>query len=171
MAADIDVHSRDIVDSSSRESILNAKEFAWESQLRFSGTGTSTHCVLKQRTGFFRYGRVNMGVNGRLVITPLTDRCYGDHHAGTHLQAREVRPPSGRHRKDGNGKGPRQKAWLLPCFVINCGEGLDQASWARSFRDSCRSVLGAVLIVQPHQHRGVVRRFGAATIHPKRVDL
>ncbi|KAH8045935.1 dynein light chain binding protein [Aureococcus anophagefferens] len=31
----IDVHSRDIVDSFIRESILHAKEFAWESQLRF----------------------------------------------------------------------------------------------------------------------------------------
>lgn len=31
----IDVHARDIVDGFVRESILNAKEFAWESQLRF----------------------------------------------------------------------------------------------------------------------------------------
>jgi dynein heavy chain len=31
----IDVHGRDIVDGFVRESILNAKEFAWESQLRF----------------------------------------------------------------------------------------------------------------------------------------
>jgi dynein heavy chain len=31
----IDVHARDIVDGFVRESVLNAKEFAWESQLRF----------------------------------------------------------------------------------------------------------------------------------------
>jgi dynein heavy chain len=31
----IDVHARDIVDGFVRESILNAKEFSWESQLRF----------------------------------------------------------------------------------------------------------------------------------------
>eukprot|EP01035_Chromulina_nebulosa_P017648 gene17648-23227_t len=31
----IDVHARDIVDNFVKESILNSKEFAWESQLRF----------------------------------------------------------------------------------------------------------------------------------------
>ena len=72
----IDVHSRDIVDSFIRESILNAKEFAWESQLRFYWDRDVDDCVIKQCTGFFRYGYEYMGLNGRLVITPLTDRCY-----------------------------------------------------------------------------------------------
>ena len=31
----LDVHARDIVDTFVRDSILNSKEFAWESQLRF----------------------------------------------------------------------------------------------------------------------------------------
>ncbi|KAH8092928.1 dynein light chain binding protein [Aureococcus anophagefferens] len=72
----IDVHSRDIVDSFIRESILHAKEFAWESQLRFYWDRDIDDCVIKQCTGFFRYGCEYMGLNGRLVITPLTDRCY-----------------------------------------------------------------------------------------------
>lgn len=72
----IDVHARDIVDGFVRESILNAKEFAWESQLRFYWDKDLDDCVIKQCTGKFRYGYEYMGLNGRLVITPLTDRCY-----------------------------------------------------------------------------------------------
>jgi len=31
----LDVHARDIIDGFVRDSVLNAKEFAWEQQLRF----------------------------------------------------------------------------------------------------------------------------------------
>ena len=51
----IDVHARDIVDGFVRESILNAKEFAWESQLRFYWDRDVDDCVIKQCTGNFRY--------------------------------------------------------------------------------------------------------------------
>ena len=57
-----------------RESILNAKEFAWESQLRFYWD-RDVDDAYQAMHGFFRYGREYMGLNGRLVITPLTDRC------------------------------------------------------------------------------------------------
>jgi dynein heavy chain, axonemal len=72
----IDVHARDIVDGFVRESVLHAKEFAWESQLRFYWDRDIDDCLIKQCTGVFRYGYEYMGLNGRLVITPLTDRCY-----------------------------------------------------------------------------------------------
>jgi dynein heavy chain len=67
----IDVHARDIVDGFVRESVLNAKEFAWESQLRFYWDRTVDDCIIKQCTGKFRYGYEYMGLNGRLVITPV----------------------------------------------------------------------------------------------------
>ena len=72
----IDVHARDIVDSFVRDSILNEKEFAWESQLRLYWDREDDDIVIKQCTGSFSYGYEYTGLNGRLVITPLTDRCY-----------------------------------------------------------------------------------------------
>jgi dynein heavy chain, axonemal len=52
------------------------REFAWESQLRFYWDRSMDDIQIRQCTGLFRYGYEYMGINGRLVITALTDRCY-----------------------------------------------------------------------------------------------
>ena len=72
----IDVHARDIIDTFVRDSVLDAREFAWESQLRFSWTKKGDDIQINQCTGKFNFGYEYMGLNGRLVITGLTDRCY-----------------------------------------------------------------------------------------------
>ena len=71
----LDVHARDIVDKFVRDSILSAKEFAWESVLRFYWDLKKDNCDIRQCTGSFAYCYEYQGLNGRLVITPLTDRC------------------------------------------------------------------------------------------------
>jgi dynein heavy chain len=72
----IDVHARDIVDRFVRDSIMDAREFEWESQLRFYWDQQADDIVVRQCNGSFAYGYEYMGLNGRLVITPLTDRIY-----------------------------------------------------------------------------------------------
>ena len=72
----IDVHARDIIDGFVRDSILDAREFEWESQLRFYWCKEPDELIIRQCTGEFGYGYEYMGLNGRLVITPLTDRIY-----------------------------------------------------------------------------------------------
>lgn len=59
-----------------RSSILEAREFEWESQLRFYWDREPDELNIRQCTGTFGYGYEYMGLNGRLVITPLTDRIY-----------------------------------------------------------------------------------------------
>lgn len=57
-------------------SIMDAREFEWESQLRFYWEKEPDELIVRQCTGSFGYGYEYMGLNGRLVITPLTDRIY-----------------------------------------------------------------------------------------------
>lgn len=128
----IDVHARDIVDGFVRESVMHAKEFAWESQLRFYWDRDVDDCIIRQCTGQFRYGYEYMGLNGRLVITPLTDRCYM-----TLTQALTFKLGGSPAGPAGTGKTETTKdlakSLALPCFVINCGDGLDYKAMASIF--------------------------------------
>ena len=132
----IDVHARDIVDSFVRNSILNQKEFAWESQLRFYWDRDVDNCLIRQCTGQFQYGYEYMGCNGRLVITPLTDRCYM-----TLTQALTFKLGGSPAGPAGTGKTETtkdlSKSLALACYVINCGEGLDYQAMASIFTGLC----------------------------------
>lgn len=74
----VDVHARDVIENFVRDGIIRSQEFDWESQLRFywkKQTGFG-NLIINQCSGTFSYGYDYMGLNGRLVITPLTDRIY-----------------------------------------------------------------------------------------------
>lgn len=72
----IDVHARDIIEQFVRDNVLDSEEFAWESQIRFYWMNKLDNLIVTQCSGSFDYGYEYMGLNGRLVITPLTDRIY-----------------------------------------------------------------------------------------------
>ncbi|EDV22455.1 uncharacterized protein TRIADDRAFT_50643 [Trichoplax adhaerens] len=120
----IDVHARDIVDAFVRDSIMEAREFEWESQLRFYWEKESDDMCIRQCTGEFSYGYEYMGLNGRLVITPLTDRIYL-----TLTQALAMYLGGAPAGPAGTGKTETTKdlakALGLLCVVTNCGEGMD----------------------------------------------
>ncbi|XP_015274779.1 PREDICTED: dynein heavy chain 10, axonemal [Gekko japonicus] len=120
----IDVHARDIVDTFVRDSIMDAREFEWESQLRFYWDREPDELNVRQCTGTFSYGYEYMGLNGRLVITPLTDRIYL-----TLTQALSMYLGGAPAGPAGTGKTETTKdlakALGLLCVVTNCGEGMD----------------------------------------------
>ncbi|XP_004690685.2 PREDICTED: dynein heavy chain 10, axonemal [Condylura cristata] len=128
----IDVHARDIVDSFIRSSILEAREFEWESQLRFYWDREPDELNIRQCTGTFSYGYEYMGLNGRLVITPLTDRIYL-----TLTQALSMYLGGAPAGPAGTGKTETTKdlakALGLLCVVTNCGEGMDYKAVGKIF--------------------------------------
>jgi dynein heavy chain len=133
----VDVHARDVVDRFIRDSIMDIREFAWESQLRFYWDKTIDDCVVRQCTGRIMYGYEYMGLNGRLVITPLTDRCYMT--ITTALSFRLGAAPAG---PAGTGKTETTKdlakALGTSCIVMNCGEGLDYQAMGTFFSGLCQ---------------------------------
>eukprot|EP00947_MAST-08B_sp_MAST-8B-sp1_P000067 g67.t1 len=133
----IDVHAKNIIDMFVRDSINDKREFEWESQLRFYWDRKADDALIQQCTGSFNYGYEYLGRAGCLVITPLTDRCYM-----TLTQALTFNLGGSPAGPAGTGKTETvkdlSKALGLPCFVINCGEGLDYRAMGNIFSGLCQ---------------------------------
>jgi len=76
----IDVHSRDVVEKYVDQKITSAEHFLWQSQLKFYLQSRPKDPVKKVSSTICDwqtwYNYEYNGNTGRLVITPLTDRCY-----------------------------------------------------------------------------------------------
>ncbi|TUV82046.1 Dynein heavy chain 10, axonemal [Bagarius yarrelli] len=113
----IDVHARDIVDSFVRDSITDAREFEWESQLRFYWFKEQDDLFVRQCSAQFSYGYEYMGLNGRLALSMY----LGGAPAG----------PAGTGKTESTKD--LAKALGLLCVVTNCGEGMDYMAVGKIF--------------------------------------
>jgi dynein heavy chain len=72
----MDVHSRDVVDKLIEQKTEGPTAFAWQQQLKFDWEQQSFDVNVKICDFECKYFYEWVGNTGRLVITPLTDRCY-----------------------------------------------------------------------------------------------
>ena len=120
----IDVHSRDVVGKMVQAKVDNVNSFQWQSQLRHRWDLIKNDCFANICDAQFRYQYEYLGNTPRLVITPLTDRCYITLTQSLHLVMGGA--PAG---PAGTGKTETTKdlgrALGVMVYVFNCSEQMD----------------------------------------------
>uniref|UniRef100_A0A3P8TGW6 Dynein, axonemal, heavy polypeptide 9 like n=1 Tax=Amphiprion percula TaxID=161767 RepID=A0A3P8TGW6_AMPPE len=123
----IDVHARDVVASLIAQKVTTGQAFAWLSQLRHCWDEETRHCYVNICDAQFQFSYEYLGNTNRLVITPLTDRCYITLTQSLHLTMSGA--PSG---PAGTGKTETTKdlgrSLGIMVYVFNCSEQMDYKS-------------------------------------------
>ncbi|XP_059474542.1 dynein beta chain, ciliary-like isoform X3 [Neocloeon triangulifer] len=129
----IDVHARDVVSKLVQLRVESASAFPWQSQLRHRWDGGSKECFINICDAQFGYAYEYLGNTPRLVITPLTDRCYITLTQSLHLVMGGA--PAG---PAGTGKTETTKdlgrALGIMVYVFNCSEQMDYQSCGNIYK-------------------------------------
>uniref|UniRef100_A0A5G2QUI5 Dynein axonemal heavy chain 17 n=1 Tax=Sus scrofa TaxID=9823 RepID=A0A5G2QUI5_PIG len=127
----IDVHARDVV--AKMIAVESSQAFTWQSQLRHRWDEEKQHCFANICDAQIQYSYEYLGNTPRLVITPLTDRCYITLTQSLHLIMGGA--PAG---PAGTGKTETTKdlgrALGTMVYVFNCSEQMDYKSCGNIYK-------------------------------------
>jgi dynein heavy chain, axonemal len=119
-----DVHAKDMIVEMREKNTEKIKDFMWEQQLRYYWDTEDDDCIIRHANAKLYYCYEYMGCTGRLVITPLTDKCWLTITGAIHLKLGAS--PAG---PAGTGKTESSKdlakAMGTFCIVFNCSDQID----------------------------------------------
>jgi len=134
----IDVHGKEVVENMVKNRVEKQDDFAWQSQLRFQWNDEAETCEIKITDFVTKYSFEYIGNVDRLVITPLTDRCYITLTMALRLNLGGA--PAG---PAGTGKTETTKdlsrALGLACYVFNCSDQMNYQTIGDIFKGLTQS--------------------------------
>lgn len=132
----MEVHNRDILEYLAQKGVASLNDFAWQQQLRFyydDSADWKSSVQIHQINSHQKYGYEYYGPTSRIVVTPLTERCWITITSA--LQMKLGAAPAG---PAGTGKTESVKDLAKSlgrfCVVFNCSDQIDYITMEKLFR-------------------------------------
>ena len=122
-----------------QDKVSSVFDFKWVKQLRYYWDDEidGGDCIIKQVSACLRYGYEYMGATSRLVITPLTDRCWITISNALHIKlGANPAGPAGTGKTESTKD--LAKAIAIQCIVFNCSDQVDYKMMGRLFSGLCQ---------------------------------
>lgn len=138
----LEIHCRDILKMLLEENVTNIHDFKWMAQLRYNWRldeiDKMEYICVSMVTTDIQYGLEYLGNLKRLILTPLTDRCFQ-----TLMTAIKFNLGGAPEGPAGSGKTETckdlSKAVGKKCVVFNCSDGLDYRALGKFFKGLAQS--------------------------------
>jgi dynein heavy chain len=139
------VHSRDTIEELVEKKVESATDFMWQKQLRYylikpedQKGGSELEVTTRQVNAQIDYGYEYLGATTRIVVTPLTDRCWLTITGALHIKlGAQPAGPAGTGKTESTKD--LAKALGMYCVVYNCTDQVTYQIMSQTFSGIAQS--------------------------------